>query len=265
MEELIAQLKELGFTEYEAKAYTALVQHSHVNAYQVSKNSGIPRARVYDILTSLVDKGIVLKEETAEQTIYAALPVAVFLQQMQQRWQASFTSIGTKLARLETKEREAEHKVVMLKGKEAIVNYCQSLLQNAKQKVLLSMWEDMYEALYEAIQEAEQRVPIHGITFYVENPLATLEQHRMTHYTQKPSTPHWFIISVDGQQMIYGHVPSTQEIAFITTDPVHIYLLEDYIWHDVLVNRLIKRDDQALEEWITKERQAFFLDGSSSI
>ena len=62
MEELITQLKEMGFTEYEAKAYTALVQQSHVSAYQVSKNSGIPRARVYDILNILVEKGIVLKK-----------------------------------------------------------------------------------------------------------------------------------------------------------------------------------------------------------
>ena len=88
MEELIAQLKEMGFTEYEAKAYTALVQQSHVSAYQVSKNSGIPRARVYDILNILVDKGIVLKEETAEQTTYAAMPVSVFT--------ANATTLGVK-------------------------------------------------------------------------------------------------------------------------------------------------------------------------
>ncbi len=60
--------------------------------------------------------------------------------------------------------------------------------------------------------------------------------------------------------MIYGHSPSTQETAFITNDPVHIYLLEDYIWHDVLINRLVKRDDQELEDWIAKERKAFFLE-----
>lgn len=134
MEELIAQLKDMGFTEYEAKAYTALVQQSHVSAYQVSKNSGIPRARIYDILNVLVEKGIVLKEETAEQTTYAAMPVSVFLQQMQQRWQSNFTSMSTKLEKLEEKVQEVEPKVVMLKGKEAIINYCQSLLKKPRKK-----------------------------------------------------------------------------------------------------------------------------------
>ena len=109
---------------------------------------------------------------------------------------------------------------------------------------MLSMWEDMYDALREDLQEVAPHVPVHGITLYVGEHLASIDQHRATHYT-KASTPHWFILSIDGQEMIYGHSPSTQETAFITNDPVHIYLLEDYIWHDVLINRLVKRDDQS--------------------
>lgn len=260
MVELIAQLKELGFTEYEAKAYIALVQNSHVSAYQVSKNSGIPRSRIYDILDVLVEKGLVLKEETADQTIYSSIPVAVFLQQIQQRWQSNFTSISDQLEKLEVKEQEAEHKVVTLKGKEAIVNYCQSLLKKAQKKVILSMWEDMYGELRETIHEVAQHIPVHGITLNVVENVPSIDQHRTTQYTRKTSTPHWFILSVDGQEMIYGHSPANHETAFITNDPVHIYLLEDYIWHDVLVNRLLKRDDTELEEWITNERKAFFLE-----
>ncbi len=118
----------------------------------------------------------------------------------------------------------------------------------------------MYDTLREDIEEVSQHVEVHGITLYVEEHLASIDMHRATHYTRKTSTPHWFILSVDGQEMIYGHSPSNQETAFITNDPVHIYLLEDYIWHDVLINRLVKRDDNELEDWIAKERKAFFLE-----
>jgi len=260
MDELIAQLKELGFTEYEAKAYTALVQKSHISAYQVSKNSGIPRARIYDILDVLVEKGLVLKEEAVDQTTYCSIPVEMFLQQIQQRWQSNFTSISDQLERLESKEQEAEPKVLMLKGRQTIINYCQSLLKKAEKKVLLSMWEEMYEALREDIYEVAEQVAVHGITLYVDEPVSSIDRHRMTYYTKKSSTPHWFILSIDGQEMIYGHSPSNLETAFITNDPVHIYLLEDYIWHDVLINRLLRRDDHELEEWITNERKAFFVE-----
>ncbi len=43
-------------------------------------------------------------------------------------------------------------------------------------------------------------------------------------------------------------------LLFYTDDPVHIYLLEDYVWHDVLVNRLVRRSQDDLEQWITAER-----------
>lgn len=51
----------------------------------------------------------------------------------------------------------------------------------------------------------------------------------------------WFILSIDGKETIYGPSPETRETAFYTDDPIHINFLENYIWHDILVNRLVKR------------------------
>lgn len=59
--------------------------------------------------------------------------------------------------------------------------------------------------------------------------------------------------------MIYGPSTEEREIAFYTDDPVHIYLLENYIWHDILVNRLIKETKKEdTENWISKERDDYF-------
>ena len=60
--------------------------------------------------------------------------------------------------------------------------------------------------------------------------------------------------------MIYGPSINEREIAFYTDDPIHIRLLEDYIWHDVLVNRLVKQADENLEQWISSGRKQFFLE-----
>jgi sugar-specific transcriptional regulator TrmB len=79
LENILQQLKKLGFNEYEAKSYVSLVKQGTVTAYQVSKDSGIPRARIYDVLSNLVEKGIVLKEEIEDGTKYSPLPVDIFL------------------------------------------------------------------------------------------------------------------------------------------------------------------------------------------
>ncbi|MGE7093180.1 TrmB family transcriptional regulator [Lysinibacillus sp. NPDC048646] len=256
--ELINQFKQLGYTEYEAKAYISLVQNNNVTAYQVSKNSGIPRARIYGILDLLVEKGLVMKEETPEITTYTAIAVSVFLQKIEKHWQSSFISMSNHLDSLEQQESIADNKVLSIKDRETILAYCHSMLKKAKKRVLLSMWDDVYEELREDLDRASQQVKVHGITLHVMEPLATLDQHRVTDYTEKTTTDHWFILSIDGKEMIYGPSPDNRELAFFTDDPIHIYLLEDYIWHDVLVNRLVKRSKDDLGDWITKERNVFF-------
>jgi hypothetical protein len=42
------------------------------------------------------------------------------------------------------------------------------------------------------------------------------------------------------KQKCYGPSVEEREMAFYTEDPIHIYLFENYIWHDILVNRLMK-------------------------
>jgi HTH-type transcriptional regulator, sugar sensing transcriptional regulator len=48
----------LGLTTYEARAYVALVRRDSFTAAQVARQSGLPRQRIYDVLGSLVEKGL---------------------------------------------------------------------------------------------------------------------------------------------------------------------------------------------------------------
>lgn len=260
MEDIVLRLKKLGFNEYEAKSYVSLVKQGPVSAYQVSKESGIPRARIYDVLNNLVEKGIVLREEINDTTRYSPLPVEIFLQKAQSEWQSTYSVISDALRDLETSEKKKDNRVITLKDDKTIMNYCKTLIKKAEKRIVLSLWDDMYGVLKEELVQAAANVTVQGITLHVENPIKNLEIHRVTSFTEAPSTDHWFILSIDSKEMIYG--PSIQErsVAFYTDDPVHIYLLEDYVWHDVLVNRLVRRSQDDLEKWITAERRNFFME-----
>ena len=56
--DLVAQLTHLGLTSYEAKAYLTLIRRDSFTAAQVARQSGLPRQRIYDVLGSLVQKGL---------------------------------------------------------------------------------------------------------------------------------------------------------------------------------------------------------------
>ena len=54
----VSELTQLGLTTYEAKAYVALLGRDSFTAAQVSRQAGLPRQRIYDVLGSLVEKGL---------------------------------------------------------------------------------------------------------------------------------------------------------------------------------------------------------------
>ncbi|HET7704363.1 MAG TPA: helix-turn-helix domain-containing protein [Candidatus Limnocylindrales bacterium] len=55
---LVDRLVRLGLTTYEARAYLALVRREAYTAAQVARQSGVPRQRIYDVLGTLVEKGL---------------------------------------------------------------------------------------------------------------------------------------------------------------------------------------------------------------
>lgn len=259
MEELILQLKNIRFTEYEAKVFVSLVELGFASASDVHKHSKVPRARVYGILDQLVEKGVVLKVEREKATLYNAISVDLLIEQTAQNFERNLHDVNKQLKQLEQKTKEmVEPQVLSLQEKESIVQHCIHLLEKAKHTILISMWGDMYDVLRPYIEAANKRVHVKGLTIQANHTVDSIDHHRATTYTDKQVNPHWFIISIDHEECIYGSPISERSSAFLTDDPMHVYILEDYIWHDVLVNRLVNRMDEETDSWIKEQRSVFF-------
>jgi len=63
-----ALLKQLGLTEYEARACLTLIRFGRCSAEKVSSISNIPLPRVYDTMNSLAGRGIISISKTRPQT-----------------------------------------------------------------------------------------------------------------------------------------------------------------------------------------------------
>ena len=79
--DLLTRLVAAGFTEYEAKAYLALLREYPATGYQISKQSGVPRSMVYEALGRLHARGVVLETSDGRVTLYRPLPPDVLLDQ----------------------------------------------------------------------------------------------------------------------------------------------------------------------------------------
>jgi sugar-specific transcriptional regulator TrmB len=64
--------KQLGLTPYESRAYIAIITHGPMSPSELARKSSIPRPRTYDVLRSLIEKGL-LMEQSGKPSIYAAV------------------------------------------------------------------------------------------------------------------------------------------------------------------------------------------------
>ena len=74
------RLVRIGLTQYEARVYVALIRRDGSTAADMARMTGVPRPRVYDVLDSLVAKGM-----AAARPGHAAKYVAVDPEQAMQR------------------------------------------------------------------------------------------------------------------------------------------------------------------------------------
>jgi sugar-specific transcriptional regulator TrmB len=70
---IVAHLKSLGMTKYEALVYIALLRVSDATATEIHGISGVPRASVYPVLDQLKEKELVTVSQSSPKR-FAALP-----------------------------------------------------------------------------------------------------------------------------------------------------------------------------------------------
>jgi sugar-specific transcriptional regulator TrmB len=75
----LQRLIEVGFNRYEAQAYVALIGYDQSTAVEIADRSGVPRQRIYDVLDSLRDKGMIEMRE-GRPSRHTARPPAAALQ-----------------------------------------------------------------------------------------------------------------------------------------------------------------------------------------
>jgi HTH-type transcriptional regulator, sugar sensing transcriptional regulator len=69
----VSELTRLGLTTYEAKAYVALLGRGTFAAAEVARHADLPRQRIYDVLASLVERGLATARP-GRVVKYAAVP-----------------------------------------------------------------------------------------------------------------------------------------------------------------------------------------------
>lgn len=99
MEAWQRELTDLGLTGYEARVYLALVSRSRYTAAQLARESGVPRQRIYDVLSGLTERGLV-RALPGQITRYIAVDPASAIERLMAAHRAALGRLELTTARL---------------------------------------------------------------------------------------------------------------------------------------------------------------------
>lgn len=148
-------LTKLGFAEYDAKAYVALLREGQSNGYEVAKAAGIPRANVYGVLKRLARRGAVQRFDTDDGTRYVATPSDRLLSQLDQQHKDILNQARQELERVLPAEQSSP--VYNLTGIDQLIQRAREEIDATKKELLIAIQPQEAAQLAKQLQNARDR------------------------------------------------------------------------------------------------------------
>ncbi len=230
-------MKTLGFSEYECKAYLKLLEEFPLNGYALSKASRIPRSRIYEVLKNLIDKQMVFEQEDEKNRVYYPVEPKIFIKKLRDHYEKLFEDLSQYAGAL-YQEVKQDYKLVVITGRENIISFLKLLINGAKERVALSIWEEeIKELTYELDTALDRGVMLRGIYFGKNNAYKSLVPHRRIDRYMAEKKERYLSVIIDHTHAVSG-IMSRGANAKVTwtRDEGFIEVSEDYIAHDLVVN-----------------------------
>ena len=272
---LAATLRELGFSEYEAKSYAALATHQPATAYEIAKVTGLPRANVYGALRNLEAKGAV-QPVTESPVRYVPVDPEQFFRRLQ-RNTAGLCDDVVRTVKRNTKAEESAY-VWLYRGANEVRDKFIELIEGAREHVWIKAPASLIWPYRDALVEAARRGVTIRIVAFGED-LAALRAHRaITVFPHEgDGQPHGaadFLLTATFDShgtMIVTHTDKV--VGSYARDQSIIYVIETLLLHEIyfaeiyaalgpqLEARFGRRLDKLRRKYRPTDRERPIMDG----
>lgn len=135
-------LRELGLTDYETRAYIALLGKGALTASQVSENAVVPYSKVYETLSSLERKGWIETEQGRPGRYYPKAPSEALTTaklQLEERVKAWERTISSELEPFyEKREIREKPDIWILRGELSTVTKLREMIEKTKSELMVA-------------------------------------------------------------------------------------------------------------------------------
>ncbi|MBN2416384.1 TrmB family transcriptional regulator [bacterium] len=254
MQQIISLLQELGFSQYEAQAYFALLQQSNVTGYELAKNSGIPASKIYPTLNKLVDKDVVVVV-SANPKKYLPKPPDEILSRFRNDYLGTVDSLSDKLNKVYSEDALLTSHIWNLTDYPVIIEKLREFVDEADATVYLSVWDEELDAISDTLGAAAARgVDITTVHFGAKRLGIGKEYHHGgEHYIRLERGGRRITLIIDDDRVILAHFRNDGSCdAVWTANSSLVLLAKDYITHDIYTIRIHEQFGEKAEKLFEK-------------
>ncbi len=258
-DDVIEQLRRIGMSGYEAKAYVALIAAGEpLNGYELAKRSGVPRSTVYETVAKLVERGSAFEVNVADTgTAYLPLPIESLLSRVRRDINESIDALAISLPAINAPA--AAHLTQQIRGHRRVIDRAIDVIAGAKTDLLVSIWPQELPDVLEALRQAHERGV--DVTTIVFGSGASLDQLG-TVFEHLYSSPEvvldrlgcrLFAFVADRGNVLTAGAVEDEIWGMWCDDPAMALVVAEYIRHDMAIQAIFRRNsDSTLGEfWAT--------------
>jgi len=235
MQNAILRLKEIGFSDYEAKAYVALLRENPLTAYEIARSSGIPTSKIYEVLRRLERRNTIQSIRGSKTTMFIPVSPDEFIQKYRIQVEENIEAIRSELSSL--KIGIDVNYIWHIKDYDEMILRTKRMLADAKEQVLMLGWRDEIDRLTGHIEDAHKRGVDVSIIHYgaAGIKIGKIYPHPVENTIYSRNNVRGFSIVVDSKEAMTGTVKGVSAEALWSMNRNLVMIIEDYLRHDIFM------------------------------
>ncbi|MFX1259323.1 MAG: TrmB family transcriptional regulator, partial [Promethearchaeota archaeon] len=139
-------MQSLGFTKNDSKVLLTLCKYKILSPAEIAKHSDVDRARVYDSLNRLMERGFIQKEPVKRGANYQVIPIKKIFESIRKEYKQLIENtlmLEKAISELEIYSEEFEPRVWSINSKEKIRKKIKELISSSTHRIFFIITPDL--------------------------------------------------------------------------------------------------------------------------
>jgi sugar-specific transcriptional regulator TrmB len=235
---ILEALRTVGFSQYEAKLYVALLRYGAQNGNELSRSSAVPSSKVYSTVEKLIAEGSVQSIKSQGGTQYVAVAPDELLGRLRRRYNDPLDVLAERLPALT--HFVPDDLFLNLEGREAVLAGAREIVARATSQLYVSVWSPEILVVADSFAEAAERgVEIFGMLYADDGELPPGHwlRHSYEEIVAARIGGRMLSLVADGSEALIARFTDGTAAGVRTRNPVLTLIVSEYLHHDIVLQR----------------------------